>query len=348
VFFSEEEMSRFEVHRRRRWSQIAIEAVESRVLFSAVGSQLAIAQQPTQTVVNNFISPAISVDIQDADSNLVQSDTSNVSVAIARGPTGASLGGDLTSEAVGGVATFNNLSLDVVGAYTLSFADSGMTGTTSIPFSVVPSPLDGSHLVFTLPPSAMVAAGASLPKFVVTAEQPSDAASASTKGSVTLNIVSGPADGKILGRPTAPLKHGVATFNNVRFDVAGVYILAATNVASVAASLQTVQVTAGAAKKMVFVQQPTATMTTTAAFSVSVELTDRYGNPAATDDSVVVLVLAGGPKGVELQGTSTATLTDALAEFDDLSILTQGRYVIKAVDVADRLQATSKSFWITS
>ncbi|HWB54176.1 MAG TPA: hypothetical protein VG722_08285, partial [Tepidisphaeraceae bacterium] len=340
-----EEMFGFGVRRRRQLQGVLFEPVEGRVLFSAVGTQLAVAQQPTQTEVDNYISPAITVDIQDIDSNLVSGDGSSVSVAIGSGPNGGILSGDLTVNTVGGMARFNNLSVNVAGTYTLSFTDGGMTGTSSIPFNVVPSPLDGSHLVFTLPPSGTVVAGSKLPKFVVTAEQPNDAASTSTRGNVTLSIVSGPANGKIIGHATASLKHGTAVFNNVRFDVAGTYTLAATNEASVAAALQAVQVTAAAAKKMVFVQQPTGQLTTTSTFSVSVELTDKYGNLATTDGANIVLVLAGG-KGVDLQGNTAGRAVDAIAEFDDLSVLTAGNYVIKAVDVADRLQAKSVRFRI--
>ena len=174
-----------------------------------VGSQLVISQEPTQTIVNNVITPGITIDVEDSNNNLVLSNNSPISVRIATSSSnaaGAVLGGTLTANAVNGVATFSNLNINTVGTYTLSFTAPGMSSASTSTFKIIPSPSDGSHLVFTLLPSPSTVAGEKLPEFIVSAEQPSDAISTSTKGTVTLSITSGPTNGKILGSKTAPLK----------------------------------------------------------------------------------------------------------------------------------------------
>jgi hypothetical protein len=222
-----------------------------------------------------------------------------------------------------------------------------MSSATTNTFKIIPSPLDGSHLVFTLPPSTSTVAGNKLQEFIVSAEEPSDAISTKTKGTVTLSITSGPTNGKILGTKTAPLQKGIATFKKVSFDIAGTYTLEATDTASIAATPQTFTITATTPKKMIFSQQPAAKIATDQTFTVSVETEDKYGNLATSDDSSVTLVLSGGPKLAGLDGTTTENIVEGIAAFDDLSIITLGHYVLKASDPADNLKVTSKGFKIT-
>src|SRR5207244_3066264 len=84
------------------------------------------------------ITPAVTVQVQDANNNLITGDnTDSVTVSLANNPTGATLGGTTTVTVTGGVATFGNLSINRAGAgYTLG-ANSGSLGSaTSASFSV--------------------------------------------------------------------------------------------------------------------------------------------------------------------------------------------------------------------
>ena len=83
------------------------------------------------------ISPAVTVLVQDANGNTVPTATTAVTLALGANPGGATLGGTLTVNAVNGVATFNNLTLDQVGTgYTLTAAATGLTGATSTAFNI--------------------------------------------------------------------------------------------------------------------------------------------------------------------------------------------------------------------
>jgi hypothetical protein len=92
--------------------------------------------QPAGTVVGATITPSVSVQIVDSENNLTSS-TANVTLAIGTNPGSGTLGGTATVAAVGGVATFNNLSIDNAGTgYTLTAASGGLTGATSNAFNI--------------------------------------------------------------------------------------------------------------------------------------------------------------------------------------------------------------------
>jgi hypothetical protein len=105
-------------------------------ITAGAASQLAFSGQPTVAVVGQTLSPAVTVRILDAFGNLTAS-TANVTLALGANPGGGTLGGTATVAAVGGVATFNNLSIDNAGTgYTLTAASGGLTGATSNAFNI--------------------------------------------------------------------------------------------------------------------------------------------------------------------------------------------------------------------
>lgn len=63
----------------------------------------------------------------DAFDNVDAAFTGGVTVSITDGPGGATLQGTTTRAAVAGIATFDDLRLDVAGSYTLTFASAGLT-----------------------------------------------------------------------------------------------------------------------------------------------------------------------------------------------------------------------------
>ncbi|MEO7326439.1 MAG: carboxypeptidase-like regulatory domain-containing protein [Dokdonella sp.] len=104
-----------------------------------VATKLAFTTQPpASSLVGAAFSTQVSV--EDASGNVVTSDTSPVTLALSGGTGGATLGGTTTVNAVSGVATFANLSVDTAGtAYVLNASDASLTGAASNPFNIAPN-----------------------------------------------------------------------------------------------------------------------------------------------------------------------------------------------------------------
>ncbi len=103
-----------------------------------VPSQLAFTVQAGDAPVGGAITPAPQVAIQDASGNLVASATNAVTVSLGANPGGGTLLGTTTVDAVGGVATFSDLSLDQVeSGYTLVASSGSLTQATSAVFDIL-------------------------------------------------------------------------------------------------------------------------------------------------------------------------------------------------------------------
>jgi uncharacterized repeat protein (TIGR01451 family) len=104
-------------------------------------SKLAFLQQPSHTVCNTTITPAVTVEIQDASGTRVTTATNSVDIAIGTNPVGGNLLGTTPVNAVAGVATFSDLKINAEGnGYTLTASTasaSGLTGATSSSFNIL-------------------------------------------------------------------------------------------------------------------------------------------------------------------------------------------------------------------
>jgi hypothetical protein len=102
---------------------------------TATASKLAFTQQPTNANAGVAISPAVTVGVEDANGNIVTTDSSNVTLTLSSG-TFASGSNTATVVAVNGVATFSNLVINAGGTYTLAASDGTLTGATSNSFTI--------------------------------------------------------------------------------------------------------------------------------------------------------------------------------------------------------------------
>jgi hypothetical protein len=94
-------------------------------------SQLVLQQAPTTGTPGQPLSPSVKVALEDAFGNVVTSDTSTVTIAVASGPGGFAAGSTTSVAAVSGVATFSNLILGTAGTYTLKATDGTLASVTS-------------------------------------------------------------------------------------------------------------------------------------------------------------------------------------------------------------------------
>jgi Tol biopolymer transport system component len=117
--------------------------------------------QPSWTAGGGSISPAIQVELRDMHGALCASATNSITIALGANPGGSTLSGTLTQAAVGGVATFANLSLNNNGAgYTLTASSAGTAAATSRPFDIAPNPAPVLHELW--PPMVRGGIGAAI------------------------------------------------------------------------------------------------------------------------------------------------------------------------------------------
>jgi len=299
-----------------------------------------IQQPPSSAAAGSTMAPPIVVQVRDEFQNLLP----GVQVAmLLQGPSQDLTGTTTRVTAANGLATFNDLSIRRAGAnyrldavaigssaegFSNSFTITGgapasltvLTGGTqsatiltpyAIPLTVLVedqylNPVSGASVVFTAPPSG---------------------ASGVFGGSATVNVLTN-ADGQAAAPITA---NGTAGSFTVTAGVGGFSVpFQLTN-------------TAGAPGRIVFSQQPPATVAAGAAFAppVQVKLEDGSGN------GVPGVAVTLTPRTKKRSAPVTATTDGSgFATFGTLSINTAGEYVLEAVSGA--ISAQSNAFTVTA
>jgi hypothetical protein len=123
----------------------AITSTQALQVLPAAASKLGFVVQPVTTPVATAIAPAVQVAVQDQYANTLTSDSaSQVVLALHAGaPAGAVLGGTLTRTVVNGVATFDDLTIDVsASGYQLDATSGSLTAATSTAFDVYATPAE--------------------------------------------------------------------------------------------------------------------------------------------------------------------------------------------------------------
>ena len=306
----------------------------------AAASKVVYGVQPSNVTAGVADSPSIVVDVEDQFGNIVTSDSSSVTLAVASGPGSAS--GTLTVAASSGIATFSNVKLDTAGSYTLTVSDGSLTSATSSSFAV--SAASASKVVYEVQPSNVTAGVADSPSIVVDVEDPFGNIVTTDSSSVTLAVGSGP--GSASGTLTVAASSGIATLGNVKLNTAGNYTLTASDGSLTSATSSSFTVSAAAASKLVYGQQPSnVTAGVADSPSITVEVEDQFGNIVTTDSSSVTLSVASGPGSAS--GTLTVAASDGVATFSNVKFDTAGNYTLAASD-GSLGGVTSNSFSITA
>lgn len=289
-------------------------------------AQLVFTQQPSNAVAGVAIAPAVTITGQDAAGNTVTGFTGNVTVGIGTNPGSGTLSGNLTKQAVAGVATFNSLSIDKTGAgYTLTATSGGVPQVASTGFNIAPAA--AAKLSFSLQQPTNTSAGAAItPAVKVTALDQFDNLDTGYTGNVTVAIGTNPKSGTLSGTTTSPAASGVATFSTLSIDSAGTgYTLTATASGLTDAASSTFDVTPGTATHLAFTQQPTnATAGAAIAPAVTVTALDAKGNVAKAYTANVTVAIGSNPGNTTLKGTATVAAVGGVAAFPGLHIDTSG------------------------
>ena len=289
---------------------------------SAFGAaaKLAFVTQPSPTLAGSVIAPAVVVAAQDAQGTLVPTFTGNVTIALGNNPGNGTLSGTAAVAAVGGLATFSNLSIDKAGVgYTLVASAPSLTGATSAAFNIGGG--TATRLLFTVQPAPVASGVAITPAVVVTALDALGNVAPTFAAGVTMSIDSGPAGAVLTGTSPVTAIGGVASFADLKLDKVGSYHLRAHATGLTDAISARFDVTIGLSRLLSFTAQPTnVTAGSVIAPPVQVSVKDLQGNTDATFNGNVVVAIATNPGGGTLSGIDTVAATAGVASFSTLSI----------------------------
>ena len=292
-------------------------------LTPVVATHVVVTSQPANVVAGS--SDSLVVQLEDGAGHLDTSDEGNVTLSIATGPAGASLGGTITVTAVDGIATFGNVLVTTAGQYTLNATQGGLTPGTTAAFTVTPGA--ATQLIVVQQPVG-VAAGATIP-VAVGVEDAYGNVVTNDSSMVTLSMATSPAGTNLDGTISQPAVNGVAVFSDLSVTRAGTYALSAGDGSLLTVTTASFAVSAGAASQLVIVGQPSGGTAGETLAQTAVEIEDAYGNLAVTSNLPVTLsvpVAAGGA----LRGSATAVSSNGVAVFSDLVITQAGTYTLTA------------------
>jgi len=293
-------------------------------------AKLVFIQGPLSTTAGNPFSSII-VAVEDGSGNLVTTDGSNVTLAIASG-TGGTLTGTTVQSTLNsnGEATFNGLQINKSGTYTLIATDGSLASTTSGQITITPGL--ASKLVFVQQPGNTPQSAVITPAVTVAVEDQFGNIVTTDSSAVVLAL--GGASGVLSGTSMVNAVNGVATFNDLSIGSLGNFTLQATDGGLALATSAGFAVT-GPPSKLAFQRQPVPTPLGTAISpSILVAVEDSGGNVVATDNSAVTLrILSNGPGGT-ISGTTTVNAVNGIATFSNISFNAVGTYTIEADDAA--------------
>ncbi|HEY8174926.1 MAG TPA: Ig-like domain-containing protein [Gemmatimonadaceae bacterium] len=203
------------------------------VVAAAAPAKLGIITQPSNIVAGVPFSSAVRVAVQDQFGNTVTAATHTVQLAASAASVGALTfnNGTATSAraAVGGVATFNDMSIRTAATSATLVASTPAGTLTASPsssaFDVTAAP--ASALVFTAGPASGTFVGTTLGTAQVQAQDSVGNVRLDFGAPVSVGLFGGPSGTTLFGTKTAVPSSGVATFNTLSTNSVGTYRLAA-------------------------------------------------------------------------------------------------------------------------
>lgn len=281
-------------------------------------SQLAFTGSTSTGTAGAALTPGWTVEARDGAGNLVTSFTGPVTVALTNGPVAATLGGTTTVNAVGGVATFANLTVDLVApSWILSATSVGLTSAASAAFSITPAAAATLTLASGAGQTATVATAVAQP-FVVSV---TDAFTNPVAG-VTVNWAISAGGGALSVPSSVTDAAGLASTSYTTGTAPGTAVVTGTVAGLVGspASFATT-VTTGVAAQLVFTQQ-TSTGTSGVALTPgwTIEAHDALGNLNTTFSGGITVTLGGGNPLAVLGGVTTVNAVGGIATFTGLTV----------------------------
>ncbi len=314
---------------------------------TGTATKLVFSVQPSNAIAGASNSPAVSVYIEDTYGNVVTTATNSISMAIGTNAGGGTLSGTTPVNAVNGVATFSNLSINKSGnGYTLVASGTSLTSATSTTFNITAS--TATQLAFGVQPSNTVSTASIAPSITVLVEDAyGNIVNATT--SITVAIGTNPNSGTLSGTKTVSASAGTATFSGLSIDKSGNgYTLSASATSLPTATSSAFNITVGTASKLVFNAQPTsATAGVSISPAVTVYVEDAGNNLVTTATNSISMAIGTNPGGGTLSGTTPVNAVNGVATFSNLSINKSGTGYTLVASGTSLTGATSNTFNIS-
>jgi len=288
-------------------------------------ARLVFTTQPASTSALATMSPVV-VTLRDAYGNATSSNAP-VTIAIAANPSNGLLRGSSTRIAANGIATFDDLSIDLAGAGYSLRASSGAIDATSQAFNVATAPAAAISIVSGDAQSATVGQAVAQPLVVRVTD---GAGNAVANATVMWNARRG-----ALGSPYTATNGDGSTANTLILStVAGTDTITA-SVNGHVVSFVAIGSAAGGVK-LVFLVPPgttsysaTTTTAVTVPTTIQVAVQDAYGNVVTGSNAAITVALDNG-NGALLSGAPTTTVVNGVANFPSLSVNRVGAYTVTA------------------
>lgn len=187
---------------------------DAAVQVFGLANRLGFVVEPTNTLFGQTITPHVQVAVQDANDNTVANSTASITLSIFNNPSAGTLSGTLVRQAVNGIATFDNLSINNVGTgYTLRAASGGLSAATSDPFNITAEVGVPTKLAFTVQPQDTAGFLSPMLPFTVAIQDGNGNVVPVDSVVVTISPPPGNPTGLfIFGQLTAQTNDGIATF----------------------------------------------------------------------------------------------------------------------------------------
>ncbi|HVX41181.1 MAG TPA: Ig-like domain-containing protein [Gemmatimonadaceae bacterium] len=312
-------------------------------------TKVVFATSPTSGTAGAALSPQPRVAFVDAFGNLVTSATDPVTLAIqpGSGTPGAVLSGTKTANAVHGIATFTDLSIDKPGAgYCLEATSGTLTPSCTPPFPVNTGA--ATQLIIQQQPTGGTAGG-SIGAINVAIADANGNIIQDANNQVTLALTTNPGSGALTGTRMRSAVNGVATFGGLSIDKVAIgYQITASSAGLASAVTNAFNVSAGAAAKLAFLTPPPTSVQAGVSMAppVVVQIQDALGNPAGNATGAVTIGIQSGPSGAQISGNGPETVHNANATFASLQLNTAGGYTLIAS--SGTLQGTTAPVTVTA
>ncbi|NNG16778.1 MAG: hypothetical protein HKM89_09870, partial [Gemmatimonadales bacterium] len=176
--------------------------------------------EPTTAAAGAPITPPVRVAVVDGFGNAVTSSSVPIDIQIASNPGGSTLSGTTRVDAIQGIATFSDLSLNKTGSgYTLRASSSGLASSTSQGFTIVPG--QPIRLDFTVQPTDSDPLAVISPPVEVTVLDPFGNVVTGSTIAITVGLALNPGGSILSGTTTQFASNGVAVFDDLSLDKSG-------------------------------------------------------------------------------------------------------------------------------